>query len=319
MSSIMKPKELLSVTRANVKVLAHILEIIPVGTFSQIMATTPNSGIKVEEVLEAVYARWRVSRHVQDSLKGTDWEKKMCHMRDQGCCETCWAVVVSELISALLFVEGIDKEYTEYSIQELVDFADPSKAGTHKDRKHYCYTLSIGKGLDYVLKHGLQKAIHRKYVGCRPKSEIPARSTVDLAHITRVDRLSFPEALIRLKRQPIGASLYIFTPDYVNTKGGVYRGPMEKESKLEGVHAVSILGVTEEKGEMLFKVKSTHGDRVGVDGYLKVSMEVMLVQIPKKGTLPDGKFEKPTPLIHRFCCPTIIPKAKGESSAMQCD
>lgn len=44
------------------KVLAHILEIIPVGTFSQIMATTPNSGIKVEEVLEAVYARWRVSR-----------------------------------------------------------------------------------------------------------------------------------------------------------------------------------------------------------------------------------------------------------------
>ncbi|CAE6169672.1 unnamed protein product [Arabidopsis arenosa] len=261
MSSIMKPKELLSVTRANVKVLAHILEIIPVGTFSQIMATTPNSGIKVEEVLEAVYARWRVSRHVQDSLKGTDWEKKMCHMRDQGCCETCWAVVVSELISALLFIEGIDKEYTEYSIQELVDFADPSKAGTHKDRRHYCYTLSIGKGLDYVLKHGLQ-AFKRQFIG----------------------------TLIRLKRQPIGASLYIFTPDYVNTKGGVYRGPMEKESKLEGVHAVSILGVTEEKGEMLFK-----------------------------GTLPDGKFEKPTPLIHRFCCPTIIPKAKGESSAMQCD
>lgn len=95
---------------------------------------------------------------------------------------------------------------------------------------------------------------------------------------------------------------------------------MDENSKLRGVHAVSILGVIEEKGEMCFKVKSTHGKRVGVDGYLKVSMEVMLVQIPREGMLPDGKFEKPTPLIHRFCCPTILPKAKGDqSSAMQCD
>ncbi|XP_023633760.1 caricain-like [Capsella rubella] len=239
------------------------------------MATTPKSGIKVEEVCEAVYARWRVSQRVPNSLLATDWEEKMCHMRDQGPCETCWAVVASELISALLFIEGIDKEYTEYSIQELVDFANPSKA-TKRRSGHHCYTLSIGKGLDYVLKHGLQKAIHRKYVRCRQKSEIPARSTVDLAHIDRVDRLSLDEALIRLEKQPIGASLYIFMPDYKLTKGGVYRGPMDKESKLKGVHAVSILGVVEDKGEMCFKVKSTHGNRVGVDGYLKVSMETML-------------------------------------------
>lgn len=127
--------------------------------------------------------------------------------------------MVSELISALRFIEGIDKEYTEYSIQELVDFADPSKAGTIECKEHHCYTLSVGKGLDYVVKHGLQKAVHRKYVGCRQRSEIPARSTVDLAHIDRVDRLPLTEALIRLERQPIGASLYIFMPDYVLTKG----------------------------------------------------------------------------------------------------
>ncbi|XP_010436345.1 PREDICTED: caricain-like [Camelina sativa] len=210
----------------------------------------------------------------------------MGHMREQGHCETCWAVVVSELISALRFIEGIDEEYTEYSIQELVDFAAPSKV---KDcSEHQCYTLSIGKGLEYVLKHGLQKAIHRKYVGCRKKSEIPARSTVDLAHIDRVDRLSFEEALIRLERQPIGASLHIFMPDYKLTIGGVYRGPLERNSKLVGAHAVSIVGVVEEKGEMCFQVKSTHGTRVGVDGYLKVSMETMLVQLPREGMLPDG-------------------------------
>lgn len=44
------------------QVLAHIFKIIPIGIFTQIMATNPKSGIKVEEVREAVYARWRVSR-----------------------------------------------------------------------------------------------------------------------------------------------------------------------------------------------------------------------------------------------------------------
>ncbi|ESQ54282.1 hypothetical protein EUTSA_v10026918mg, partial [Eutrema salsugineum] len=224
---------------------------------------------------------------------------------------TCWAVVAAELVSALLFIKKINKTYIEYSAQDILDFADPEKARNCNRHDHYCYTLSIRKGLHYVLREGLQKEEHRPYKRCRHASEIPARIPRDLAHIDGVEMLSFDEALIKLETQPIGASLHIFMPDY---KLGIYRGPTCAGSTFRGMHAVSVIGVGELDGEKYFLVKSTHGREVGDKGYLKVSMEIMLAQIAKDnmahvpGMVLDNKFVKPKPLILDFRCPTLHAK-----------
>lgn len=128
--------------------------------------------------------------------------------------DTCWAVVAAELISALLFIKKINKEYIEYSAQDILDFADPEKARNCKREDHYCYTLSIRRALLYVLRQGLEKEENRPYKRCRHASEIPARNLSELAHIDGVERLTFSQALIKLETQPIGASLHIFLPDY---------------------------------------------------------------------------------------------------------
>lgn len=70
---------------------------------------------------------------------------------------------------------------------------------------------------------------------------------------------------------------------------------MCKKSSFRGMHAVSVIAVGEEDGEKYFLVKSTHGREVVDRGYLKVSMEIMLVQIAKDkmahaAGIPDDKF-----------------------------
>lgn len=62
--------------------------------------------------------------------------------------------------------------------------------------------------------------------------------------------------------------------DYVFTKGRMYRGPVQSDSSFVAMHAVSIMVLIEKEGEMLFKIKSTHTERVGT---LKIFMEVKLI------------------------------------------
>ncbi|KAH0901321.1 hypothetical protein HID58_040824, partial [Brassica napus] len=104
--------------------------------------------------------------------------------------------------------------------------------------------------------------------------KIPPRVTSGLAHIDSVDQLSLSQALIRLEKQPIGASLLIFMPDYAQTSKGVYRGRMTNRSYFRSVQEVSVMSVIEKNGEKLLKVRLNDADMAGDDeGYLKVSME----------------------------------------------
>ncbi|CAN6912404.1 unnamed protein product [Brassica oleracea] len=94
-----------------------------------------------------------------------DWATIMGSVKYQGRCETCWALTIAELVSAVLFLKGKDTEYTEYSAQELVDRADRSRIGRRSKEYHFCYTYSVRAGLDYVIKN---KARDCPYCGCRP-------------------------------------------------------------------------------------------------------------------------------------------------------
>ncbi|CAL9227245.1 unnamed protein product, partial [Arabidopsis halleri] len=220
--------------------------------------------------------------------------------------DTCWAIVVAELISALRFILKYDATYTDYSAQYLVDYADQSKGlmANHSRKEHYCYTHSIAKGLEFVKHGGIPLAKHWKYVGCRkPTAYRPPKdhSHVRIASVQR--RSSVDEALPHLEFHPIGAALAIFQPDYLTIKEGIYRGPMSKGSIYKGLHAVSIYGIDEENGETIALVKSSHGEDVGRDGYFRVSLDIMMIEVPWEGQEAHPNFKRPTKLLTGFCFP----------------
>ncbi|CAG7886766.1 protein HEAT-INDUCED TAS1 TARGET 4 isoform X2 [Brassica rapa] len=303
---VLPAEEILHICQETTQNLAHILSIIPSELLSLIMSTIPKSEIKVVKGLEASYARWRVSRVVRDILMSKDWASIMGAGKFQGFCESCWAFATAELVSAVLYLKRKDTNYTEYSVQELMDRADRSRIEKYGRKGHFCYRYSIRRGLEYVLKNGLQRAVDCPYNRCREESQIPPRALYGLAHIDGIDKLSLSQALLRLEEQPIGASLFIFMPDYVDTKEGVYRGPMTNRSFYKAMHGVSVVSVVEENGEKLWKVRLNHGSMAGHQGYLKVSMEVMLVRVPTEGSQSDGKFDKPSMLLTDFVCPNVV-------------
>lgn len=70
---------------------------------------------------------------------------------------------------------------------------------------------------------------------------------------------------------------------------------------------MSIYRVGEENGEAIAYVKSTHGVKVGKEGYFKVCFEVVMVEEPKMGIYASIDFQKPKRLRSRFCYPELLP------------
>ncbi|KAJ4899283.1 hypothetical protein Rs2_13234 [Raphanus sativus] len=246
-------------------------KLIPGHILGMIISSKPdNSRVTVVSCKETSYARWRNHTVMPGFLKDTNWKEYMGRVRDQGGHDTCWAVVTAELISAIRFILKYDAKYTEYSAQYLVDYANPAKAlANYPKEKHYCYTYSVAKGLDFVLDGGIPTEAHWEYKGCRKQ---PAyRTPKDHPH-------------------------------------GIYRGPTSKASVYIGAHAVSIYGIKVVNGETIALVKSTHGTELGNDGYFRVSLDTMLVEVPCKGKNANRDFAKPCRLLSRFCFPKLPPR-----------
>ncbi|CAH8366451.1 unnamed protein product [Eruca vesicaria subsp. sativa] len=243
--------------------------------------------------------------------EGYKLEKKyMGLMRDQGGHDTCWAVVTAELISAIRFILKYDTKYTEYSAQYLVDYADPAKASVNYAKKrHYCYTYSVAKGLDFVLDGGIPTEAHWKYEGCRKPPAYRLPKDQAHVHIASVQRFpSVDEMLYHLQFHPIGASLALFLPDYSTVRKGIYRGPTSNESVFKALHAVSIYGIEVVNGETIALVKSTHGEELGDGGYFRVSLDTMIVEVPCKGKTAHRDLAQPCRLLSRFCFPKLPPR-----------
>ncbi|KAL0873034.1 hypothetical protein Bca101_022739 [Brassica carinata] len=228
----------------------------------------------------------------------------------------CWTIVSSELVSALRFIRGDDTVYTEYSSQFLMDYACPAKASLKNQKNgHYCYKYSPLKAMDFMITDGLPREEHWPYQGCRKASPpVYTPPPPEYPHVYIASRKSLrtlEEAMEKLASHPIGAGLAIFTPDYQMIKGGIYRGPMYRESKFEELHAVSLYRVGMEEGEAIGYVKSTHGELIGEKGCLKVSLEVLMVEVPQEGREADDEFKKPKRLLSRFFYPELPPREVG--------
>ncbi|CAL9236306.1 unnamed protein product [Arabidopsis halleri] len=126
----------------------------------------------------------------------------------------------------------------------------------------------------------------------------------------QLDHDTIEEALLQLKYQPIGAALAMFFPEYNEIGENIYRGPVLQRSRLVGLHAVSLVAADEENGERYVVARSSHGDKFGKNGYMKISLDVMLVYVPTPGEkidiLANKYFAKPSPLLRRFSYPRLL-------------
>ncbi|CAL9227253.1 unnamed protein product [Arabidopsis halleri] len=290
----------------------EVEENIPYTVMSLIVQSKPDSVVRLFDTNKTSYASWTNHVVTSDVVRAKNWKSQIGRIRDQGQHETCWAIVGAELISSLRYIFKYDVNYTNYSAQYLVDFVDMAKGRKRfrETTKHYCFRHRIAKGLKFVKDAGgIPLESHWQYIGCRsagpPNYKPPEFPHVQIESVVEIS--SVHEALPYLEFHPIGASLAVFRPDYYIIKEGTYRGPLYQESKYEGYHAVSIYGVSEENGETVAFIKSSHGEKVGNKGYLRVSLDVVMIEVPRNGDTADKTFTEPRRLLSRFCFPKLAP------------
>lgn len=96
----------------------------------------------------------------------------------------------------------------------------------------------------------------------------------------------------------------------------IYRGPVSQNSKLKCLHAISLMDVGEENGERYVLGRTSHGDVYGKNGYIKISLEVVIAYIPTPGEIEDPEavkyFSKPRSLIGRFSYPRLLTEEEEE-------
>ncbi|CAA7052203.1 unnamed protein product [Microthlaspi erraticum] len=275
---------------------ADVLQMVPKDVLAAIVASEPDPEIKVIECVNKVggktrcvrYACWLKHQKLQlipESVKGVRWQDMMGALRNQTDHDVCWAIVVSELIWAVRQIEKRDEDVNiRYSPQELIDFVDAEQRKVGSKEGHYCYPLNLTKGFEYVKKNGIQREENRPFIGC--------------------------------SKEPIGAALAIFLPEYRTIGDKIYRGPESQNSKLECLHAISLVDAGEENGEKYVLGRTSHGDGFGKDGYIKISLEVVIAFIPTPGEIDDPiavkYFSKPRSLIGRFSYPRLLTEDEEE-------
>lgn len=77
------------------------------------------------------------------------------------------------------------------------------------------------------------------------------------------------------------------------------------------MHAVSVTGASTENGESFMTVRSSHGEKIGIKGYFKVSIDVMLLRTSTEcHEHEESYFQTPTPLLTRFCFPELLEESE---------
>uniref|UniRef100_M4D470 Peptidase C1A papain C-terminal domain-containing protein n=1 Tax=Brassica campestris TaxID=3711 RepID=M4D470_BRACM len=264
-----------------------------------------------QDILALITEAKRDSTLIPDCLKGKEWQEIMGELRHQRDHDVCWAIVVSELIRAMRIIDGRQTDKTiRYSPQDLIDFSDKDKRRTEQKSGHYCYTLNLIKGMEYVVENGIQREEDRPFKGC--PENVAERKPSEFAYIEKFVRLrSLEDALLQLAHHPIGAALAMFQPEYREIGKKIYRGPANRFSRFVGLHAISLMAVYEdENGEKYILGRASHGDDFGDHGYIRISLEAMLLYIPTPGEAIDDKFSKyfskPAPLLSRFSYPKLL-------------
>ncbi|CAH8290410.1 unnamed protein product [Eruca vesicaria subsp. sativa] len=243
-------------------------------------------------------------------------------VRDQGNHELCWAYVCVNLVSALRVIEGLDGGFVTLSVKELCFFASPHLRSLQAAKRHKCHTHQLTSGLEYIRDHGVtvQRGAGGDSFNCvtdQPKGRNEKKIKIAGFRFMGND---LPQALKSLEKQPIGATLVIFSDYWKIRKGEIYRGPTSDNSRYEGLHGMTIVDAFLLNGELVFWCKSSHGTECHDKGYVLVSAETMVMGHHFAAGRGDSTFginqgigggtplalSKPTGLIYDFVRPLLM-------------
>ncbi|CAG7886660.1 unnamed protein product [Brassica rapa] len=211
------------------------------------------------------------------------------------------------LISSARMVANLDREYTSYSAQFLVDNAGrknepaqdpPPSTFTIQDCLQYLVEIATPKPeseprevderrstrtlkdcLEYALKEGLPKLEDWTHVGCVHKPP-PFASLIPRVPMKGelIEAKTSEEASKLLRKQPVGAKLHVFNPDFERVRDeGFYEGPSGPESRYVGLRDVMITGNGTMKGGPFLEVKIVYKKK---ETFLKVSCTRVLTSLP---------------------------------------
>ncbi|KAG5413089.1 hypothetical protein IGI04_000656, partial [Brassica rapa subsp. trilocularis] len=204
------------------------------------------------------------------------------------------AMMAVSLISSARMVANLDREYTSYSVQFLVDNAgrknesaqDPQPSTfTIQDCLQYLVeiatpkpeseprevderrnTLTLKDCLEYALKEGLPKLEDWTHVGCVHKPP-PFASLIPRVPMKGelIEAKTSEEASKLLRNQPVGAKLHVFNPEFERVRDeGFYEGPSGPESRYVGLRDVMITGNGRMKGGPFLEFNGQYHTLIGM-------------------------------------------------------
>ncbi|CAA7047323.1 unnamed protein product [Microthlaspi erraticum] len=245
------------------------------------------------------------------------------------------AMLAVDLISSARVIFKVDREYTAYSAQYLVDNAGPKKetAGqgeweqgrgvTMNDLVEYLRDIAIPKETDQerpeltvkdclecAFRDGLPKAEHWGHLGC--VSKVPPFASL-IPRVPMKGKVLEAEKWGRggaalLRKQPVGAKLHVFSPeiDLVDEGVGFYDGPAGRGSTYVGLRDVMITGFGRRKGKKFAELRICYKKK---SKFIKVSLERVLTSLPRDGEEPQ--VIEPTGLLVDFIVPRFSKKRRA--------
>lgn len=277
--------------------------------FKYVRETEPTTPLRISDNSRFVHLFWEKGNLGRDYLLGkrvsSRLKKNSGGLRDQGHHDDCWTFSLSDMVSASLVFHGYEKEYRPLSILYLLQNVDRKQyraTPTLRDgHMHRCYGMDIETGLAYVKRHGIPKQLPGEGVDCSVVRELDENEECfKISKILKYQTLE--DALVRLRSRPVAATLITFTGW---TDSGIYRGPCkEKGATFEGYHSVLMVNCKEIEGQTVAICKSNSGEDVGFNGYIAVSLGVMLILAGikrKQENVGSRSFhKKPTHLLTDF-------------------
>lgn len=99
----------------------------------------------------------------------------------------------------------------------------------------------------------------------------------------------------------------------------IYYGPLAENSQFTGYHDVVIIKVEVVNGEQVALCKLSNGTKVGVGGYVRVSLEVMYLVVGAEGEAAKNIRPTSTPrhLLSDFYCPLMDEAPRGNTKRKQ--
>lgn len=248
--------------------------------FRLLQATNPTEHLFIHDSKGRIYIFWKTGQlysvYILDEAARTTFKGAAGFIRDQHEHVICWAFGVCDLISICRVLYGWDEDFQPLSARYLCENLEPQ---TYQrdigSSKHRCYGAGHINALFYAQKHGItaDTGDESSDFDCRKKCTSEGIK-YGIRNIFRYPTLR--DALVRLKTHPVIAALICFE-GWDNTNG-IYRGPYHGGSYM-GKHTVILIDCTEFEGEIVVICKSSNGRETGKDGYLLVSVEVMLMAV----------------------------------------